>query len=51
MSDGRWDTTTMAADDDNNDDEVNGNGATGNDDGYISYYNSQINSLVNLFTL
>ena len=28
---------TMAADEDDN--EVNGNGATGDDDGYVSYYN------------
>ena len=27
----------MAAEDDNN--EVDGNGATGDDDGYVSYYN------------
>ena len=27
----------MAADDDHN--EVDGNGATGNDDGYVSYFN------------
>jgi len=31
--DGRRDTTTMAADYDNN--EVDGNGVTGNDDGYV----------------
>ena len=39
----------MAVDDDDN--EVNGNGATGDDDGYVSYYNIQINYNVNLFTL
>jgi hypothetical protein len=31
----------MAADDDDN--EVDGNGATGDNDGYVSYYNIQIN--------
>ena len=48
-SDGRWDTTTMAADDNKN--EVDGNGATGNDDGYVSYYNIQINYISNLSTV
>jgi len=47
--DGRRDTTTMAADNDDN--EVDGNGVTGDEDGYVSYYNSQINYIVNLFTL
>ena len=37
----------MAADDDDN--KVNGNGVTGDDDGYVN--NSQINYIVNLFTL
>jgi len=32
--DGRWDTTAMAVDNDDN--EVDGNGATSNDDGYVS---------------
>jgi len=39
----------MAADNDDN--EVDGNGVTGDEDGYVSYYNSQINYIVNLFTL
>ncbi len=40
---------TMAADDDDN--ELDGNGATGDDDGYVSYYNIQINYIANLFTV
>ena len=39
----------MAADDDDN--EVDGNSATGDDDGYVSYYNIQINDIANLFTV
>ncbi len=38
-----------AADDDNN--KVDGNGATGDDNGYVSYYNIQINYIANLFTV
>ncbi len=32
--DGRWDTTAMAVDNDDN--EIDGNGATSDDDGYVS---------------
>ncbi len=38
----------MAADDDN---KVDGNSAMGNDDGYVSYYNIQMNYIANLFTV
>jgi hypothetical protein len=40
----------MAADNDDN--EVNGNGATSNDDDYVNYYiYSQMNYIANLFTV
>ena len=29
----------MAVDDDDSEDKVDGNGATGDNDGYVSYYN------------
>ena len=38
----------MAADDDN---KVDGNSAMGDDDGYVSYYNIQMNYIANLFTV
>ena len=35
---------------DDSDNEVDGNGVTGNDDGYVSYLYIQINYIANLFT-